>query len=318
MTEDNFILKNENQWRKLEAYNKTLSNKSVSALKVSEIDEFAELFRSVSQNLAYAKTHYPNGRSAPYLNQLAGIAHQHFYLRRKGGLSSAAQYVRKGFPRAIQAKRSYFAFVLMLFLVGVLASLIMVRADTDYASLFLPAEYIQSITQSSPRPQTDTAGDLNYSFLSAGIMTNNIYVSLTAFAGGVTAGLGTLVIIFFNGAMLGALSGLAAMGGFDMTNFFALILPHGFIELTAIFISGMCGMIIAKSILIPGDLKRKDSFIKGAKEAAFFVPGIVLMLIIAGLIEGFFTPLPILPWIKLAFSFAVLILMIFGYRLAIK
>jgi len=318
MTEDNFILKNEERWRRLESYNRVLSNKSVSSLDTGEINEFAELFRLVSLNLAYAKTHYPNGRSAPYLNQLAGIAHQNFYLRQKGGLSSVTRYIRKGFPQAIHDKRKYLAFVFILFIAGVLASLIMVRVDADYASLFLPPEYIQSMTQNNPGPQTASAGDLNYSFLSAGIMTNNIYVSLTAFAGGVTAGLGTLAIIFYNGAMMGALGGLAAFSGFDMSSFFSLILPHGFIELTAIFISGMCGMIIAKAILTPGDLKRRDSFVKGAKEAAYFVPGIVLMLVIAGLIEGFFTPLPIMPWIKLVFSFAVLGLMILGYRLALK
>jgi len=318
MTEENFIQKNESRWKKLESYNELLSKKSVSALDLSEIDEFAELFRAISLNLAYAKTHYPNGRSVPYLNQQAGIAHQHFYLRQKSGLSSIGHYVRKGFAQAIHVKRVYFAFALMLFMAGILISLIMVRADKEYASLFLPAEYIRAMTRDNSGSQTSSAGDLNYSLLSAGIMTNNIYVSLTAFAGGVIAGLGTLFILFYNGAMLGALTGLSAVNGFDMVGFFSLILPHGFIELTAIFISGACGLMIGRGILIPGDLKRKDSFIKGAKEAAFFIPGIVLMLVIAGLIEGFFTPLPILPWIKLVFSFGTLAAMLLGYRLALR
>jgi len=318
MTEDNFILKNENKWKKLESYNEYLSNKSVNNLELGQINEFAELFRSVSLNLAYARTHYPNGRSVSYLNQLAGIAHQHFYLRQQGGLSSTAHYIRKGFARAVHAKRTYLAFALMLFMAGVLVSLIMVRTDKEYAGLFLPDEYIQSMSNGSSGSQTASAADLNYSLLSAGIMTNNIYVSLTAFTGGVTVGLGTLAILFYNGAMIGALAGLSAINGFNMVSFFSLILPHGFIELTAIFISGACGLMIGQAILTPGDLSRKDSLIKGAKEAAFFIPGIVLMLVIAGLIEGFFTPLPILPWIKLAFSFSVLALMITGYRLALR
>jgi len=317
MTEDSFIRKNEGKWRKLESYNDRLRRKRVSALKLEEINEFAELYRSTSLNLAYAKTRYPNGRSVPYLNQLAGIAHQHFYLRRKSGWSSVSYYLSKGFARALRANRVYFYFSMALFLAGVSISLIMVRADTGYAGLFLPAEYIQAVTGGSGQ-QVQSAADLNYSLLSAGIMTNNIYVSLTAFAGGVTVGAGTLAILFYNGAMIGALSALTAISGLDMANFFSLILPHGFIELTAIFISGACGLIIAKAILIPGDLKRKDSFIKGAKEAAYFIPGIVILLVIAGLIEGFFTPLPILPWVKLAFSFAALGLMLLGYRLALR
>jgi len=317
MTEDNFILKNESRWKKLESYNATLANRSVSALELSQINEFAELFRAVSQNLAYAKTHYPNGRSVSYLNQLAGIAHQHFYLRPKSGIGAAARYIRKGFVQAVDAKRSYLAAAFILFLIGALVSLLLVHADPENAGLFLPEEYMQAVGQNNSGSQT-SAADINYSLLSAGIMTNNIYVSLTAFAGGVTLALGTVYMLFYNGAVLGALSGLVAVRGGDMPAYFSLILPHGVIELSAIFISGACGLIIARSILIPGDLKRKDSLIKGAKEAAYFVPGIILMLIIAGLIEGFFTPLPILPWVKLAFSFVLFASMLAYYRLACR
>ena len=317
MTEDNFIIKNENNWKKLESYNVTLAKKSIRTLEIVQIDEFAELFRSVSLNLAYAKTHYPNGRSVSYLNQLASISHQHFYLRQKSGPASALYYIRKGFSGALRNKQQYLAFSFVLFMAGVLVSLVMIRVNPEYASLFLPDNYIQAITQNNSGSQGASA-DFNYSLLSAGIMTNNITVSLYAFAGGVLAGLGTVYILFNNGLMIGALSGLTAIKGFDLLNFFSLILPHGFIELTAIFISGACGLMIGQAVLVPGDLKRKDSFIKGAKEAAYFVPGIIIMLIIAGLIEGFFTPLPILPWVKLAFSFITLIIMIMGYRFAIR
>ena len=317
MTEDNFISENEKQWKQLEIYNGILARKSVSTLKVSQIEEFAELFRSCSLHLAYAKTHFPNGRSVQYLNQLAGIAHQHFYLRQKSGLASIAFYFRKGFAQAINAKRTHVTFACALFLIGVLVSLIMILVDREYASLFIPYNYIQAVTQNDPGTAA-SSGDLNYSLLSAGIMTNNITVSLTAFAGGVTAGLSTVYILFYNGLFMGALSGLAGTEGYDMLNFYSLILPHGLIELTAIFISGACGFIIGQSILVPGDLKRKDSFIKGAKEAAYLVPGIITMLVIAGLIEGFFTPLPILPWVKLTFSFFTLVFMFVSYRLAIR
>ncbi|MDR1560026.1 MAG: stage II sporulation protein M [Clostridiales bacterium] len=313
MTEDKFILKNEARWKQLEAYNALLAKKSVKTLELGQINEFAELFRAVSLHLAYAKTHFPNGRSVSYLNQLAGIAHQHFYLREKGGFASVIWYIRKGFGRALRAKRAYVAFSFALFMAGVLISLAMILVDREYASLFLPENFIQAASQ-----ENSAAGETNYSFLSAYIMTNNINVSLLAFAGGVVAGLGTVYILFFNGVILGGLSSLSAVNGSDMLNFFSLILPHGFIELTAIFISGACGLMIGQAILTPGDLRRRDSFIRGAKEAAYLVPGVTLMLVIAGLIEGFFTPLQILPWVKLAFSFATLILMFLGYRLAIK
>ena len=317
MTEDNFILKNDKRWKQLEAYNGMLANKSVKTLNTGQIDEFAELFRSVSLHLAYAKTHFPGGRSVLYLNQLVGIAHQHFYLRQKGGLASITQYIRKGFALSIRSVRAYVAFAFMIFMAGALFSLVMILIDREYASILLPEYYVQSITQSSPE-EAASAGNTNFSLFSAVIMTNNINVSFLAFAGGVTAGLGTAYILFYNGVVLGALSGLLGISGYDMLTFFSLVLPHGFMELTAIFISGACGLMIGQAILVPGDLTRKDSFIKGAKKAAYLVPGIVLMLVIAGLIEGFFTPLPILPWIKLTFALMTLIFMFFVYRLALR
>jgi uncharacterized membrane protein SpoIIM required for sporulation len=132
-------------------------------------------------------------------------------------------------------------------------------------------------------------------------MFNNISVSLRAFVFGITLGLGTIYVLFMNGALLGALTALMYMYG-SPKHYWSLILPHGVIELTAIFISGAAGLIIAKSILLPGEFTRKHSLIKGAKKAVSLVMGVVLMLVVAGIIEGFFTPLAISENVKLAFA----------------
>jgi uncharacterized membrane protein SpoIIM required for sporulation len=94
-----------------------------------------------------------------------------------------------------------------------------------------------------------------------------------------------------------------------------LILPHGIIELTAIFISGAAGLIIAKHLLLPGQYSRKDSLIAGTKQAVSLLAGVVILLIIAGLIEGFFTPLNISPISKLSFAALTAILLAAYYFL---
>jgi uncharacterized membrane protein SpoIIM required for sporulation len=162
--------------------------------------------------------------------------------------------------------------------------------------LFLPQQYIEGIKSGAAG-----GGQWNYPLMSSYIMTNNILVSLRAFVLGITLGLGTIYVLFFNGAMVGSLTGLIYLYG-DPVNFWSLILPHGVIELTAIFISGAAGLIIAKSMLLPGEHSRKDSLIKGTKEASSLVMGIILLLIIAGIIEGFYTPLEISETAKLAFA----------------
>ena len=109
------------------------------------------------------------------------------------------------------------------------------------------------------------------------------------------------IALFLNGALLGALTALVYLRGNPLT-YWSLILPHGIIELTAIFISGAAGLLIAKHIILPGRYSRKDALIAGAKQAVSLMSGVVIMLVIAGLIEGFFTPRAVGAEMKLIFA----------------
>jgi uncharacterized membrane protein SpoIIM required for sporulation len=129
-------------------------------------------------------------------------------------------------------------------------------------------------------------------------MVNNIYVSALAFALGITFGLGTVYMLAMNGFLLGALASLFA--GYGKSLFFwSLILPHGILELTAIFIAGGAGLRIGYSLIRPGAFRRKDALITAARSSLSLMGLVVLLLIAAALIEGYFTPLPIAAEIKL-------------------
>jgi uncharacterized membrane protein SpoIIM required for sporulation len=137
--------------------------------------------------------------------------------------------------------------------------------------------------------------------LSSKIMTNNISVGFKAFAFGITAGVGTVYVLIFNGFMLGSLAAIFNNYHYDI-QFWALILPHGITELLAIFISGGAGLILADSLFNPGDLKRIDAMKVNGVRAIRLILGVIPMFVIAGIIEGFITPLDISPYIKLVFS----------------
>lgn len=141
------------------------------------------------------------------------------------------------------------------------------------------------------------------------IMTNNILVSIKAFVYGITLGVGTIYILFFNGALLGALTALVYLYS-DPVKYWSLILPHGVIELTAIFIAGAAGLMIGRSLLIPKEHSRLHSLVKGSKSALSMIWGIILMLIVAGIIEGFFTPSKVSEIGKLIFAATTGILLI--------
>jgi uncharacterized membrane protein SpoIIM required for sporulation len=132
-------------------------------------------------------------------------------------------------------------------------------------------------------------------------MTNNIRVTILAVALGVTAGIGTAVVLISNGMMIGGLAGAATNSNVDFL-FWSVILPHGILELSAICIAGGAGLLIARAIYAPGDLSRRDALKLAGNEAAQLLAGVAVMLVLAGLIEGFITPTALPPAFKMAFA----------------
>ena len=296
MKEEQFIKINSDTWRELETFSTIINKKGVKSLSSKDVNKFLHIFRQSSHHLAYARTHYPKSSVVSYLNSLVSKCHSHVYAVKKISPSILFKYITYDFPRLLKEYRWFIITSFLVFAIGVILSMILVLINVDNASIFLPENLITAVKSGKLG-----GGQWNYPLMSSLIMVNNISVSLKAFVMGITLGIGTVYVLFFNGAMLGALTALIYTYGNPM-KYWSLILPHGIIELTAIFISGAAGLIIAKSILLPGEHSRKHSLIKGAKQSISLVIGVIFMLIIAGIIEGFFTPLNISEVSKLIFA----------------
>lgn len=296
MTEEQFIQINSSTWQELESFFSRINKKGIKSLPSSEVRKFLHIFRLSSHHLAYARTHYPKSNLTIYLNSLVGKSHSHVYAVKKISPGSFFRYIYFDFPKLLKENRLFILSSFGFFILGCLISMVMVLVNVNNAGFFLPPEVTANIQAGKMG-----SGEWNYPLMSSTIMVNNISVSLRAFVFGITLGLGTIYVLFQNGALLGALTALVYMYG-DPTGYWSLILPHGVIELTAIFISGAAGLIIAKSILLPGEYSRKHSLISGAKKAVSLIMGVVVMLVIAGIIEGFFTPLDIPAASKLIFA----------------
>jgi uncharacterized membrane protein SpoIIM required for sporulation len=137
--------------------------------------------------------------------------------------------------------------------------------------------------------------------ISAAIIINNIKVSIVAFSTGAAFGVLTAFALAQNGMMVG---GLAAffMGGKRSLDFWALILPHGIIELTAIFIAGGAGLILARAMIKPGNMSRWDALRLASGPAIRLMGGVVALLVVAGAIEAFITPSGMPQTAKLLFA----------------
>lgn len=296
MKEEQFIAANSPVWRELEIYSEKINKKGVKALSTKEIKNFLSYFRKSSHHLAYARTHYPKSSIVGYLNSLVGKCHNNIYAVKKVEPKNLIKYILYGFPDLIKKYKWYVLFSFSVFLFGFFVSMALTFINPENAALFLPATFIDNIKNAKLG-----SNNWNYPLMSSYIMVNNISVSLRAFVLGITLGIGTFYVLFFNGALIGSLTALVYMYS-NPVRFWSLILPHGIIELTAIFISGASGFLIAKHILLPGEHLRLQSLVNGAKKAISLLGGVVIMLIIAGVIEGFFTPLNISEYTKLFFA----------------
>lgn len=306
MNIEQFIEKNSPSWTELKNLTDLIDKKGIKQLDSEQLKHYLYLFRQSSHQLAYARTHYPGSEVISYINSLVASSHNHIYSVKKYDFSEIKNFLSFDLPNNIKKYNIYILIGTVVFLLGFVISWMMVASNPQNASYFMPQEMIEGINW-----DMDTSNQWDYPVMSSYIMTNNISVAFKAFVLGITLGLGTFYILFLNGALIGSLTGLVYQFG-NPVGYWSLILPHGILELTAIFIAGGAGLMLARSILIPRKYSRKHSIIKSAKEAIGLMLGVIVFLIIAGIIEGFFTPINISPIYKLIFA-GLTLLMILAY-----
>jgi uncharacterized membrane protein SpoIIM required for sporulation len=303
MQERVFVSKNEENWKALEAFNTRFS--SIGGIKKSaaeEVREFARLFRLAGFHLAYAKTHYPNGNTVSYLNNLVGVSHNFFYVRERGSFSEIREFFAFTLPRTVRETYKYWVVATAFFVFGMFFAAFYVAGDTARLAEIMPAGMADGFSPGETPDFGDGEVVWDGSLMSAFFITNNTTVAFNAFAWGLLGGVGSLFVLFYNGLIVGGLFGFFHSEGADMLVAYSLVLPHGVIELAAIFLAGGGGLMMGKGILLPGEHTRRHSLVLHAKKAVKLIPAIVIMLVLAAFIEGFFTPLAISPWIKLAFA----------------
>jgi uncharacterized membrane protein SpoIIM required for sporulation len=158
------------------------------------------------------------------------------------------------------------------------------------AYVLLPAQLIKPIHQGLHASNFETNEAMaGAPTMSAYIMTNNIRLAFLAFAGGLTLGILTVYLLIFNGLMLGGMAAMYNDAGFGR-DFWATIAPHGFIELTAVQIAAGAGLLLAAGILAPGRIRRREALRRNGRRAAILIVGVATMLVVAAMIEGFFSP----------------------------
>jgi uncharacterized membrane protein SpoIIM required for sporulation len=291
-------------WRALDEVLQQLERRGLKSLNPQEIRRLASLYRSVSGDLARAKTNQVGDLIVRDLQNLTTRAYARIYQGDRGQEWQALwQFYRWGFPQVVQQSRGYIALATALFVLGGLVSWWFAWNDPTFMPLLVPDEMIRQVRDRGELWMGKIIGV--EAFASSSIMINNIKVSFAAMAGGLLlfapfppflllAGLGTTYIMLFNGLLIGTVGSLVGQNNLAWP-FWAFVFPHGSLELPAIFLAGGAGFLLSRALLFPGQYTRADAFKFYGVQAAQLVFGIVPMLVIAGTIEGFFSPNPAVP-----------------------
>ncbi|SEC57511.1 stage II sporulation protein M [Paenibacillus sp. GP183] len=281
-----FIKEHKSQWTELEQLLAQMGKKRKSRLYAEHLDRFTELYKSVSSHLATLQTYRPADEMTFYLNQLVAKAHNVMYQENNRSSQQLRAFFLNYFPALIRKRKLFVVFALALFLIGGVSGYVAVWKDPLNLYQIVPPSMAAGI---DPAQTNQPRGDLHSPLVSTTIMTNNIRVAVMAFVSGITLGLGTIYLLVTNGLLIGALAAVFVQSGRSYI-FWAYILPHGVIELTAIFIAGGAGLYMGYRIFVPGPYSRKHRFLESAKESAQLMLGTIPLFVIAGIIEGYITP----------------------------
>ncbi|WP_392479831.1 stage II sporulation protein M [Nostoc sp. C110] len=288
-----WIARREPNWQRLDALLKQIEKRGLKSLKAAEIRELASLYRSVAADLARARTQQIGNTLIQGLQSLTTRAYTQIYQgSRRQEWQAILEFYKWGLPDVVQKTFAYIAVATALFLLGALVAWWYSWQNPSFMALIVPESLITKVRDEHKLWMGSIVGV--EPLASSSITINNLSVSFGAVAGGITVGLYTAYLMIFNGLLIGAVGTLVGQNNLAYP-FWAFVFPHGSLELPAIFFAGGAGFLLARAILFPGKYRRGDALKFYGSQAVQLVFGIVPMLIIAGTIEGFFSPNPSIP-----------------------
>lgn len=298
-----FVQKREKRWAEYRSLTAKAAGGGLKKMPPEEIDRLVWLYRAAAGDLARARTLYPGTDVERDLNAMTQSGYGLIY----GGkpVEKAEPFFTRRYPALVRRNIVFVLVSLAIFAAFATTGFFIDKLDPRLRGAVIPAR-VQDEFESQIEKKGRVDRDIPLgamSVFSSQLISNNVRVSFLVFALGCTFGVGTVYVMAVNGLVLGALGRTFFERGL-MENYFAFIMPHGAIELTAIIIAGAAGLRIGWAMLNPGELPFAASLRRGAAEAVELIFGVVVMLVIAGLIEAYFTPIQSIPdKAKVAFSF---------------
>lgn len=281
MREAVFVKANYPKWKSFEAL---LQNSKAVAP-----DQLADLFVQLTDDLSYARTHYPQSDITRYLNTLAAGVHQRIYRNKKEELNRFVLFWRYELPRLFRQARRPLLYSLLIFCISMAIGVLSSEYDDTYTRLILGDQYInmtlENIEKGDPMAVYKDEDRLT---MFASIGFNNLRVAMTIFAAGLVFSIGAGLILFYNGVMVGAFQYFFFQKGLFWTSFLT-IWVHGTLEMASFIIAGAAGLVVGNSFLFPGTYPRMESFKRGTRKGLKMLVGVLPIIVLAAILESYVT-----------------------------
>lgn len=284
-------------WRELEALVATGEARGLGSLTARELERMALLYRAALSALSVARSIAVDRGLLRYLEGLGLRAHLCLYGPEPGLGRALRAFFAGQLPAAVRALALPLLATAVILLLGVAAGLALVDRDEAWFAALVPAGL------AGGRGPASSAYDLRevleqglpglaetLQLVANALFANNTAVSLLAFGLGFVAGVPTVLLVFYQGLVLGAFLALHAHRGL-LVPFLGWISIHGFTEIGALLICGAAGLRIGAATVFPGRHRRRENLALAGRAVAPAVAGAVGMLLIAAVLEGVFRQL---------------------------
>ncbi len=313
-----FIAVEKNYWDELEAVMKRQENDAYRRMSFDEIKRLHYLYQRASADLAKINTFSAEAHLRSYLESLVGQAYNLIYGTKQQPVRfRPVKWFWRTFPQTFRRHFQAFALSLSIMMLGCLFGGAAIVIDSEAKAVLMPFEHLQMdpgrrVAMEESGSEYDRLKGAKGSF-SAFLMTHNTRVSILVLALGMTWGIGTVMLLFTNGVMLGAVAAdyIAAGQG---TFLLGWLLPHGAVEIPSILIAGQAGLMLADALIRRSDGRPRGERLRAVgPDVVTLIGGVALMLVWAGIVEAFFSQYhaPIMPYsVKIAFGTLETVLLI--------
>jgi uncharacterized membrane protein SpoIIM required for sporulation/uncharacterized RDD family membrane protein YckC len=286
---DRFAEQKRQRWTEFHQLAETASHRGLDSFPPAQLLEFSTRYREAAADLARARTYGVEPGARAFLERAVSAGHNALYRGETPTWRRIARFFGVECPAAVVAARWAVALGFLVFALPAALGYRLLRDRPDLAAEVLPQVMLERAAAGVAREQDGKsyyeATAEGRPLMAASIIANNVQVALMCFAGGALVGLGSLVILATNGLSIGAASGHFANQGL-IAYLWTFIAGHGLLELFAIWVSGAAGFQLGTALIAPGRLPRREALVTAGRLSIRLVGCAVVLLLVAGLIEG--------------------------------